>query len=455
MGWPRSRIYRRTAVHIGVALAAFIVLGAAALASIAAYELRGYIETRHSSLGKEAAAVLASGDRSALQAWLRTEAAIPDDVNVFILDTESQDILGRKIPEAYSDFIQTSVIDGSDAATSTYRPVRLAPELVGPDNQRYFFLVLPKGISIWGSPATLLGLIIAAILVIASVAWVIARSIGRPISGLQLAVAELTAGHTDARVPTTITRRNDELGDLAASFNSMADQLQRLISGREQLMREMSHELRSPLTRLQTAIALAAQHDRLDESERTRVDQEIQRMNQVIGEMLRYSSLDVRVKMQHRLVRIGRLLTELVDIEEVEAAGRGCRINLVAEKDLIVVGDPELLKRGFENILRNAIRFTPPDSTVEVTARLDSKNIVVEVSDRGPGVPAAELEQIFEPYYRASYHVSKNNNQPTGTGLGLAIVKRVFARHSGSVRALLRDGGGLTVRVSLPAAELT
>jgi two-component system OmpR family sensor kinase len=451
MHWPRSSLYMRTAVHIGIALAAFIVLGAAALASIAAYELRGYVETRHSSLGIEAAEILASGNRDALEQWLQTDAAIPDDVSIFILDKNSQDILGRQIPDAYAEFIKTSVIEGSDAASATFRPVRLAPELVGPDNERYFFLVLPKGISLWGSPATLLGLGIAALLVIASVAWLIARSVGRPIGELQLAVGELSAGHTDARVPATIAERNDELGDLAASFNSMADQLESLISGREQLMREMSHELRSPLTRLQTAIALAAQTDSLADAERARIDLEIQRMNHVIGEMLRYSSLDVRVKMRRRLVRIGKLLTELVDMEQVEAAGRRCQNRQSAEKNLIVVGDPELLKRGFENVLRNAIRFAPPDSTVEISARYEADNIIVEISDRGPGIATAELTKIFEPYYRSS----KNNDKSIGTGLGLAIVNRVFARHAGNVIALHHDGGGLTLRISIPAAELT
>ena len=441
----------RMAVHIGVALAAFIVLGAAALATIAAYELRGYTETRHSSLGKEAAAVLAKGNLDDLRNWLQSDAAIPTDVNVYILDTQSQDILGRPIPDTYAEFIQTSVIDGSDTASATFRPVRLAPELVGPNNERYFFLVLPKGISLWGSPATLLGLCIAALLVIASVAWLIARSVGRPISELQRAVAEISAGHTDARVPAAIAERSDELGDLAASFNSMAEQLQSLISSREQLMREMSHELRSPLTRLQTAIALAAQHDSLADTERARIDQEIRGMNQVIGEMLRYSSLDVRVKMRRRLVRVGKLLRELVEIEEVEATGRGCQLGLETEKDLLVVGDPELLQRGFENVLRNAIRFAPPESTVEITARHDANNIVVEISDRGPGVAAEELTRIFEPYYRAN----TNGEKSTGTGLGLAIVSRVFARHSGNVRALQRKGGGLSIQIVIPAAELT
>lgn len=451
MPWPRSRLYLRMALHIGAALAAFIALGAAALATIAAFELRGYVETRHSTLGGQAASVLADGGRPALENWLRIDAEIPDDVSVYILDRNSEDILGRQLPDVYLDFVRTSVVGADSNDSYNFRAVRLAPELIGPDGESYFFLVLPKGITIWGSPAITLGLITAALLVIASVAWLIARGVGRPIGELQRAVSELAAGHTDARVPASIAGRRDELGVLAANFNAMANQLDGLIASREQLMREMSHELRSPLTRLQTAIALASQHNRLDPTEHERIETEIRRMNEAIGEMLRYSSLDTRVTMQRRLLRVDRLLERLADVEELEASDHGCKIELRAEPDLAVVGDRELLRRGFENILRNAIRYAPGGSSVDVIARREGKNIVVEISDRGPGVPETELERMFEPYTR----IAGAGEQSGGTGLGLAIVRRVFDRHAGEVTASLRDGGGLTIKVKIPAAELT
>ncbi|MDP6437951.1 MAG: ATP-binding protein [Gammaproteobacteria bacterium] len=451
MQWPRSRLYLRMAVHIGAALAAFIALGAAALATIAAFELRGYVETRHSTLGREAARVLVSGGRPALENWLRTDADIPEDVSIYILDRNSKDILGRKLPDLYQNFVQTSVVGADNDETANFRAVRLAPELIGPDNESYFFLVLPKGITIWGSPATALGLITAALLVVASVAWLIASGVGRPIGELQRAVSELAAGHTDARVPASIAGRRDELGVLAANFNAMANQLDGLIASREQLMREMSHELRSPLTRLQTAIVLASEHNKLDPSEQERIDMEIRRMNQAIGEMLHYSSLDTRVTMQRRLLRVGKLLRRLAEVEELEASDHGCTINVDKESNLAVVGDRELLRRGFENILRNAIRFAPSGSSIDITARRKGKFIVVEISDRGPGVPTADLEHIFEPYTRST----DTSDRSVGTGLGLAIVKRVFERHAGEVIASLRDGGGLTIRVKIPAAELT
>jgi two-component system OmpR family sensor kinase len=448
-----SSLYTRMALYISAALAAFVLIGAASLASIAAWELRGYIETRQSSLGIQAAEVLASGGKAALLSWLQNDAEIPADVSVYILDETSQDLLGRKLPDQYTDFIEEFVTGHPTAPDSNFRNVRLAPQLIDADGSTYAFLVLPKSISLWGSPATAIGLLAAAILVIASVAWLIARAFSRPINELQLAVRELASGDIRARVPAAIAERGDELGALAADFNSMARQLTELIEGRENLLREMSHELRSPLARLQAAIALAAERNSLEQGERKRIDLEIGRMNRVIGEILHYSSLEASVAPKRKLVRIDKLLRELVAVEEIEATDKGCSLKLNTDADLAVVGDPELLQSGFENILRNAIRYAPKDSVVSLSARspdIDG-NIVVKISDRGPGVAEEHLQSIFDPYFR----VSSGNHDQDSTGLGLAIVKRVFERHAGQVVARNRYGGGLTVVVHLPGAELS
>ncbi len=456
---PTPHLYMRMVLHIGAALIAFVLIGALSLVLIAAWELRGYIETRHSSLGEEAAAVLAARGETGLRNWLQTDAQIPGDAAVYILDESSEDILGRQLPQQYVEFVKNSVVGPETTPGSNYQPVRLAPQIIGPDGARYAFLVLPESISLWGSAATIIGVLFAALLVVATVAWLIARTFSRPISELQLAVQELTRGDAHARVPGSIAERGDELGALAAGFNLMADKLTGLIEGRESLLREMSHELRSPLARLHAAVALAGQRNSLSPVERERIEQEINRMNRVIGEILRYSSLDAAVAQKRRLVRIDRLLASLVAVEEIEATNSGCRLELQADTDLTVAGDPELLNSAFENILRNAIRYAPHGSVVEIMARRASGsadhrftgNIVVDISDRGPGVPVQDLERIFEPYAR----VSTGNHSPDSTGLGLAIVKRVVEQHGGCVRAHIRNGGGLIVTVQLIAADLS
>ena len=140
----------------------------------------------------------------------------------------------------------------------------------------------------------------------------------------------------------------------------------------------------------------------------------------------------------------------LVDVEEIEAAARGCRLELRSDQDLAVVGDPKLLRSGIENIVRNAIRFAPDGTTVEIEASRHGGTVKVAVSDRGPGVPVEHLERIFEPYFR----VQAGTTDATGSGLGLAIAQRVFEVHGGSVVAEARPGGGLNVIAGLPLAEL-
>jgi two-component system sensor histidine kinase CpxA len=448
---PYQRLYLRMALYIGAALLAFIGLAVASVAAVASFQLESYIATRQSTLGQTAADVLSSGGRPALEKWLRTDAVVPPDVTIFVLDERGMDILGRRVPPSYANFVRHSVINAPELPSNNYRPVRLAPQLIGPDNSAYAFLVLPNQISVWGSPATAAGLLIAALLVIATVAWLIARTVGRPIGELQVAVRELTLGHTEARVPAAITGRRDELGALAADFNLMADKLAALLASRQQLMGELSHELRSPLARLQAALALAEHRQSIGATERERIEQEIQRMNLIIGDLLRFSRLDAAAAIVRRLVRLDTLLAELVRDEEIEATAHPCRLALSAAPGLEMIGDPQLLRSGFENIVRNAIRHAPPDSVVDVVAKREGTRLSVEILDRGPGVSPELLTRIFDPYVRAP----KSPDDTSGTGLGLAIARRVFEVHGGSVVAIPRPGGGLTVSVELPAAELS
>lgn len=441
------RLYWRIALYISIALVAFVLLGIGSVGLVAWSQLENYAATRQSPLGREAADVLSAEGKPGLQRWLRS-AAVPKGVIILVLDTESRDILGREVPAAYANFVRQSVVGPAETPSRNYRPVRLAPQLIGPDGEAYAFLVLPNEITLWGSPATALGLTLVALLVIASVAWLIARTVGRPVARLQVAVRELARGSVDARVPEAIAARRDELGALAADFNSMAAQLQELLAGRERLMAELSHELRSPLARLQAAMALAAQRPGASPAETERVEREILRMDRVIGDLLRYSRLGTAGTIARRLVRLDALVSDLCRDEEVEARARHCELQLRTGPELLVVGDPELLRSAFENLLRNAIRYAPVGSRIEVGAERSGDEILLTVADRGPGVPAELLEQIFEPYVRAPGTAGSAD----GTGLGLAIARRVFAAHGGSVRATLREGGGLLMEARVPAA---
>jgi two-component system OmpR family sensor kinase len=443
------RLYWRMALYISAALVAFVLLGIASVVFVASIQLEDYIKTRQGPLGQEAADVLSAEGEAGLRRWLRS-TAVPRDVTLFVLDSDSRDLLGREIPPEYEEFVRASVVGPPEVATGNFRAVRLAPQLVGPDGSVYAFLVLPSAIKLWGSAATAVGLVLTALLVITSVAALIARTVGRPIGALQVAVRELARGRIDARVPVALAARRDEIGALAADFNDMAGQFQALLADRQQLMAELSHELRSPLTRLQAAIALATQRPVASRAELERMEREIRRMDRVIGDLLRFSRLGSVASMARRLIRLEQLLAELGCDEEIEARAHECQVRIDAAGSLPVVGDPDLLRSGLENILRNAIRYSRPGTAVDIAAGRTGDLITVTVSDRGPGVPLEFLDRIFEPYFRVPGMAA--DTEVTGTGLGLAIARRVFEAHGGTVAATLRDGGGLAITVQLPAA---
>ncbi|MDG2155632.1 MAG: hypothetical protein P8M26_06800, partial [Gammaproteobacteria bacterium] len=178
MQFSYSRFYVRTALYIGGALAVFVVVGALSFGAIATWELQGYVETRQSTLAHQAAEVLRERGEPGLIDWMNKEANVPNNVSVYILNSNSTDLLGRAIPAQYANFIRDYVI-GSTPDNDNFQPVRLAPRIVSADGTSYAFLVIPKGVSLWGSNATFIGLLLVAITVIVSVAWLIARTISR------------------------------------------------------------------------------------------------------------------------------------------------------------------------------------------------------------------------------------------------------------------------------------
>jgi two-component system OmpR family sensor kinase len=217
---------------------------------------------------------------------------------------------------------------------------------------------------------------------------------------------------------------------------------------------------------MQAALALEAHRAPGVLPERERLETEIRRLDAVIGDLLRYSRLDAASPIARRLLRLDGLLAELVRDEELEAGARGVGLRLASDADLVVAGDPALLRSGFENVLRNAIRFAPSGSVVEIEAHARPAEVMVTIADRGPGVPADWLERMFEPYARAPRSGREGREGAAGdrreddgaategTGLGLAIARRVFVSHEGTATAALRDGGGLVVTLCLPQAQV-
>lgn len=277
----------------------------------------------------------------------------------------------------------------------------------------------------------------------AGLAWYLAR----PITHLSRGFRAIADGQLTTRVHPLVGTRRDEIADLTRDFDGMAAQLQHLLQTQERLFHDVSHELRSPLSRLQLAIGLLRQSPEKIPDMLLRVEREAERLNSLIEELLtlarlKSSSADFGVSP----VDLIDLLTAIVDDANFEGRAKGCTIRYSPAAPFVTLGNGDLLYRAFENVIRNAIKFSPPNTSVDVTADVNGECAVVSIQDRGAGVPVGMEADIFEPFKR----VDTDGVEVTGFGLGLAIAKYAVERHGGSIRAMAGVGGGLRVVISLP-----
>ena len=293
------------------------------------------------------------------------------------------------------------------------------------------------------------GSILASFLVAALLAWYVSK----PIRSLRRAFEAAAQGNLDARVGDSLGRRRDELADLGRDFDRTAVQLKRLMEGQRRLLHDVSHELRSPLARLQAAVGLARQQPGNVEESMDRVERESERMNQLIDELLTLSRVEAGVGAgQQEIVDIAELLIQVV--QDVSFEQRGVSVPVTFEnriEDLAVSrvkGNAEMLHRVFENVVRNAARHSPLGTQIGIVGGHDParREVRVLISDEGPGVPVADLESIFEPFFRGA-----TGRGASGHGLGLTIARRIVEAHGGSIRASNRTTGGLEVEIRLPA----
>ncbi len=284
----------------------------------------------------------------------------------------------------------------------------------------------------------------------ALVCFVLARSLAAPISRLRHATHRFASGDLATRIGDDIKAKN-ELGGLARDFDDMAAKIQALISDQQRLLRDLSHELRSPLARLNVALELARQQSCSVAGEKAlqRIDLEAQRMNEMIGQLLgltRMTSGGINAQHFARL-DLQELLARLVQDADYEAAARQCRVVFVGHQPAPLKGSAELLAQAFENVIRNAVKYTEDHSEVEVTLVDAGEVWKIEVADQGTGVPDADLTRLFDPFYRVA---DARDRQSGGTGIGLAIAKSAIMLHRGSIHAANREQGGLLVSINIP-----
>lgn len=298
--------------------------------------------------------------------------------------------------------------------------------------------------------------LLLAIIISGLISAFLARYLTRPITRLRAAAQKIATGEFTARAGGGLAEQDDEVGQLVKDFDFMAERLEILIGAQQRLISDVSHELRSPLTRLKLALDLT-RSDSGGELAPTlnRIERETERLSSLVGMLLTLSRLEAgEGPKESSPVQLPELLAEIVADVQIEAQSRSCSVELRPMPDCWIEGDPELLRSAFENVVRNAIRYTEPGTTVHVSAECDSSDpahVRVLVQDHGPGVPQAELENVFKPFYRVD---TSRERRTGGVGLGLAIAERAIKLHNGKITASNVKEGGFQVEITLPMATV-
>jgi signal transduction histidine kinase len=286
---------------------------------------------------------------------------------------------------------------------------------------------------------------LVSLLFAALLAWYFAK----PIRSLRMAFESISSGDLETRIGTSMGHRRDELADLGSDFDRMAFQLQNLIEAQHRLLHDVSHELRSPLARLQAAADLMHQQpDRAVEFVK-RIECDTARMDRLIGELLTLARLDSGMTgTLEEVVDVHDIAADVVEDARLESEAKKCTLDIEVSGPIAVCGKRDLLYRALENIVRNAVRHSPVGGRIAIAAHSADGSWYVSVEDCGPGVPECDLAAIFEPFFRSGV-----SHSLAGYGLGLAIARRVVELHSGTIAAVNRPLGGLTVTLRLPMAD--
>jgi two-component system sensor histidine kinase CpxA len=358
--------------------------------------------------------------------------------HIFVLDAHGKELLGREetLKKLRRDRIRVSRKHFENAEGETYVLISS-----GRKPPRALLEPGPRGVG--------MRLLVAAV-ISALVSLLLARYLAAPLGQLSRASRQLATGDLSVRVGAPLDRRRDEFGQLAADMDEMARRLQASQEANQRLLRDVSHELRSPLARLRVALEIARNKDENQVAEElNRIELESERLEKLVDEvlgLLRETSAPLELKKQR--FDLAELLQDLVETVNYEIGEGREQISLELHAALILDADRELLWRVFENLLRNALIHSGDAGGIDITAGpVTDKEIQINVRDSGPGIADNHIERIFEPFYRVD---EARNRGSGGHGLGLAIAASAVRRHGGRISASNRKGGGLAVKVVLP-----
>lgn len=453
-------LFLRIFMLFWVAMALIVGGSMAVTFSITAHEYESPELQRRPAAAIQASEVLAHGGVGALTQWLDANKNSFGGRDLYIIGPSGADILGRRLSEGATRRMEFFNRDedgprGFSVPPGNFRPGRPAPQIVDADGAAYTVLLVPRRPSIFGAlslPEISLAILCIALVVSTLTSWWLAQHLSAPIRRIQAGARALASENLDVRVSAGLEGRRDEVAVLARDFDAMADRLRANRSAVTQLLRDISHELRSPLARMRVALGLARQPPADIARQLDRMEREIERLDALISQVLKLARLHgTDAPFVRESFDLDEVIDEVVRDANFEAAAKKGRVQLQGATYADVIGSRELLRSAIENVLRNAVRYSPGDAVVEVSVTRTEAGVSIAVKDSGPGVPSAELERIFEPFYR----VAESRDRDTGgEGIGLAITAQVMKAHGGSATAAHGRGGGLEVRLRLPPDAL-
>ena len=383
----------------------------------------------------------------------------------YLFDEHGQEAMGQKVSPQIREIL-SQMNRYSLVQPHLFQQERIAAEkIVGLSGQPYTFVmpipeppIFDQIYSFFSNDVGREGIIyLAAVLIVAGIfCFWLARNITSPINLLRLAARRIANEHLEARVDERVLVRRDELAELGMDFNRMAERIDALIHAQRRFLADVSHQLRSPLTRLNLALGLARQGATGEAAEHLdRIELETERVNKLIGQLLTLARVESGVDLEKKKVfDLGVLVQGVASDGNYEARSRNCGVEFRHTSELVVEGAFEMLRGAVENVVRNAVRYTAVGTNVEIVidravAQSGSKALI-RVRDHGPGVPETDLAYLFLPFHRGSDGVRKMSN---GSGLGLAIAERAFQLHGGRVTAANAPDGGLIVTLELPIID--
>jgi signal transduction histidine kinase len=391
--------------------------------------------------------VFAADGINGVRDWVSDSQNFPPGITLYLLDNEGYDFLGRLVTPLFLWPRRTDLpTPGAERGGGGMGPGPARPTLVSADGVVYSMVIGPAPqprLGAFGLPSVQWIVLLTALG--ASAIACFTGPLRRRLLRLQTAAESLAQGDLSARVNL---KTNDEIGAVGQQFDRMAERLEKMIHARQELFRNVSHEIRSPLARIQVALVLAEEERGESDENLDRIRHETEEIDSLMQQILGLAKLDdpdrERELEDLDLVEVVSLVVDDARFE-TKTQNKELSWNPPATS-LKVRGLSDMLSSAVENVLRNAITHTPDDTRVDVTLTEYAGAAELRIEDHGNGVSDSDLEEIFEPFYRGG-------NKRTGAGIGLAITRTAVALMKGTVEAAAVPGGGLQVKMRLPLAQ--